>query len=128
MVHPLAKSLAGGEAERLGVRLDDVEARAVVETFFRPTLAITLVDMQVKAVVKTLAYTPAMMEAKTVSDTLKYVEKEALGNMLPKAIAKTKSNTLGESLEEVEAKARVEKLLHQTKHCSQFQDLSFPKS
>lgn len=117
MVHRLAESLAGGEAETLGARLDDVEARALVETFSRLTLGVTLVDVQVKAVVETLANTPAKMEAKTVSDTLKYVEKEALGNMLPKAVAKTKSKTLGESLEEVEAKARVEKLLHQTKHC-----------
>ena len=116
MVHRLAESLAGEEAETLGVRLDDVEARAVVETFSRLTFGVTLVDVQVKAVVETLANTPAKMEAKTVSDTLKYVEKEALGNMLPKAVAKTKSNTLGESLEEVEAKARVEKILHQTKH------------
>ena len=120
MVHQLAESLAGGEAETLAVSLDDVEARAVVETFCLLTLGITLVDVQVKAVVETLAYTPAKMKAKTVSDTLKYVEKEALGNMLPKAVEKTKSNTLGESLEEVEAKAQVEKLLHQTKHCRDY--------
>ena len=69
MVHRLAESLAGEEAETLGVRLDDVEARAVVETFSSLTLGETLVEVQVKAVVETLATTPAKMKTRTVSDT-----------------------------------------------------------
>lgn len=113
----MAESLFGGEAETLGERFDDAEVKGIVEAFWRRILGVTLVDVQVKVVVDTLADTPAKMEAKTLSDTLDYVEKEALVGLLPKTVAKTKSNTLRQSLEEVEAKALVEKLVYQTKHC-----------
>ena len=88
----------------------------MVETFHRRTHGVTLVGVQVKAVVDRLTDILPKVEAETLSDTLGYMEKEALVDMPPKTVEKAKSDTLGERLEEMETKPLVEKFCHQTKH------------